>query len=63
MVCIVYNGILLGYKKEWTNATCSDIDGHRDVSQRQILYDITYMWTLKDNTNEFTCKTETDLQT
>ena len=30
---------------------------------RQILYDITYMWNLKYNTNELICKTETDSQT
>ena len=36
-----------------------------EVSQteRQILYDITYMWNLKINTNETICKTETDSQT
>ena len=29
----------------------------------QILYDITYMWNLKYNTNEFIHKSETDSQT
>ena len=29
-----------------------------EVSQRQILYDITYMWNIKNNTNEFIYKTE-----
>ena len=33
-----------------------------EVSQRQILYDITYMWNIKNNTNEFIYKTETDSQ-
>ena len=33
------------------------------VRQRQILYDITYMWSLKNNTNESIYKTETDSQT
>ena len=28
--------------------------------ERQIPYDITYMWNLKYDTNEPTCKTETD---
>ena len=28
--------------------------------ERQILYDITYMWNLENNTNESTYKTETD---
>ena len=35
----------------------------REVRQRQILYDITYMWNLKNNTNESIHKTETDSKT
>ena len=33
-----------------------------EVSQteKDIPYDITYMWNLKNNTNELICKTETD---
>ena len=31
--------------------------------ERQMLYDITYMWDLKNNTNESVYKTETDSQT
>ena len=35
-----------------------------EVSQREISYDIPYMWNLKRNdTNEFTDKTEIDSQT
>jgi len=34
-----------------------------DVSQRQILYDITYTWNLKVSANEFIYKIETDSQT
>ena len=36
-----------------------------EVSQkeRQISYDITYMWTLKHDVNEFIYETETDSQT
>ena len=36
-----------------------------EVSQRerQISYDITYMWNLKNDTNELIYKTETDSQT
>ena len=34
-----------------------------EISQRQIPYDITYMWNLKYDTNELTYKTETDSQT
>ena len=51
----IYNGILLSLKKEWNNAICSNIDGPRDYHtkqtkserERQIPYDITYMWNLK----------------
>ena len=58
-------------KKEWNNVFCSNMDGLRDYHskwsnserERQILYDITYMWNLKYDTNELTYKTETDSQT
>ena len=30
--------------------------------ERQILYDITYMWNLKYDANELICETETDSQ-
>ena len=64
-----YNSLI---KKEWNNAICSNMDGPRDDHtkwsksdrERQILYDITYMWNLKKNeTNELIYKTETDSQT
>ena len=57
----IYNGILIGHKKEWNNAICSNMDGPRDCHtewsksdrERQISYDITYTWNLKKNgTNE-----------
>ena len=35
----------------------------REASQRQISYDITYMWNLKNDTNEHIYNTETDWQT
>ena len=34
-----------------------------EVSQRQILHDIAYMWNLKNDTNEYIYRTETDPQT
>ena len=34
-----------------------------EVNQRQILYDITYMWNLIKNTKELIYKTKTDSQT
>ena len=51
----IYNGTLLSHKKEWNNAICSNMNGPRDYHtkwsksdrERQILYDITYMWNLK----------------
>ena len=51
--------------------TCSNMDGSKDYHtkwnksdrERQTLYDITYMWNLKSNTNELIYKTETDSQT
>ena len=49
-----YSGILLSHKKEWNNAICSNMDGPRDYHpkwsksdrERQISYNITYMWNL-----------------
>ena len=48
----LYNKILLGHKKEWYNAFYSNTDRPRDLHtkwgkperERQISYDITYMW-------------------
>ena len=66
-----HRGILLSHKKEWNNAICSNMDGPIDYHtkwsksdrERQISYDITYMWNLKNDTNEPIYKTETDSQT
>jgi len=52
--------------KEWNNAIFSSMNGPRDdhtKSERQIPHDITYMWNLKYETDEFIYKTETDSQT
>ena len=70
----IYNGIPLSHKKEWNIGICSKMDGPRDYHakwrksdrERQISYDIAYMWNLKKkkrDTNELTYKTETDSQT
>ena len=61
----------LAHTKKWNNAICSNVDGPRDYHtkwskserERQIPYDITYMWNLKYDTNEFIYKTETDSHT
>ena len=58
-------------KKGWNNAIGSNMDGPRDYHtkwsqserERQILYDITYMWNLQYGTSELIYKTETDSQT
>ena len=34
-----------------------------EISERQMLHDITYMWNLKNNTNKLIYKTERDSQT
>ena len=66
----IYNGILLSHKKEWNNAICSNMDATRyyhtkwskSERERQIPYDITYMWNLKYDTNEPFYATETESQ-
>ena len=58
-------------KKEWNNIICRNMDAPRDYHtkwsksdrERQILYDVTYMWNLNNHTNELIYKTETDSQT
>ena len=62
------NGVFVIKKKNI--AICSNMDGPREYHtkwsksdrERQI-YDIIYMWNLKNNTNELIYKTETDSQT
>ena len=56
----IHNGILLSHKKEWNNAIYSNMDETRDSHtewnkserERQIPYDITYIWNLIYGTNE-----------
>ena len=61
----IYNGILLSNKKEWNNAICS-MDATRNYhtmwskTERQISFDITFMWNLKYGINKSIYKTETD---
>ena len=50
----IYSGLLLKHKIEWNNAIYSNMDGPRDCytewsksgRERQISYDIIYMWNL-----------------
>ena len=71
-VVYIYKGKLLSHKKEWNNAIYNNMDGPRDYHtrwsksgrERQISYDITYMWNLKNNDiNETIYKTESDSHT
>ena len=66
-VCI-HNEILLSYKNNeilpvatiWMDLEAIMLS---EISQRQIQYELTYMWNLKNSTNELIYKTETDSQT
>ena len=61
----IYNGMLLIYKKnEIMSFAAPWIDLEiiilSEIRQRQISYDITYMWNLKYDTNEHIYETKTD---
>ena len=66
MVCI-YSGILLGHKKEWDTAICSNVDGPRDyhtvseLRQTNVIWYHLYVESKKkrNSTNELIYKTET----
>ena len=52
-----HNGIPLSHKKEWNGAMCSNMDGPRHYhtkwnKSKTISYDVTYLWSLKYDTNE-----------
>ena len=52
----VYNGTLIGHKKEWNLNICDSMDGpggyyakwNKSVRERQTPYDFTYMWNIKN---------------
>ena len=56
----IENGTGLSHKKEWNDAIYSNMDRPRDYHtkwsksgrERQIPCDITYMWNIKNDTNE-----------
>ena len=65
-VVYIYNGILLSHKKNEIMtfaATWTDLVIIILVRQRQILYDITYLWNVKNDINELIYKTEIHSQT
>ena len=59
--------VLLSHHKEWNKAICSNMDGPRDdhtkgtKSEKQMLYNNTYMWDLKYNTNKYNLRTKNGL--
>ena len=63
-VLYIYNRILLSHKNEWNVAICNNMDGlggyhakwNKSDRERQILYNITYMWNLKNKTSEYNKK-------
>ena len=71
MLCISTMEYHSAKKKEQNNAICSNIDANRDhhtmwskpEREGQIPCDITYMWNLQHNTNEYISETEADSQT
>ena len=59
-------GMLLGHKKEWNIATCSNMDGPRNYRtevwnrpEKKDKYYVIYMWNLK-KTNELTYETDSE---
>ena len=60
----IHSEILLSLKKEWNNAICSNMNGTRDYHtkeskweiERKILYDSTFMWNLKYDTEKLKIK-------
>ena len=65
-----HNGVSVSHEK-WNNAIFSNADGPRDYHtewnksdrERQILFDMIYVWNLKYDTNKPIYETETDSQT
>ena len=59
-----HTGILLSHKEGWNLAICDNMGGPREYyakwnkskKERKIPYDFTYMWNLKNKTNEKTTK-------
>ena len=68
--CGVYTMEYYSAIKDWNFALCNNMDATRDYhtkwskleTERQIPYDITYIWNLKYDTNEHIYETETDSQ-
>ena len=60
----------ISHKKEWNNAICSNMEGPKDYytkwskseRERQIPFDITYMWNLKHDIDEFVYEIDLDIE-
>ena len=56
--------MILSHKTEWNLAICSHMNGlrrhyaksNKSDRERQILYDVTYIWNLKNKMNEYNKK-------
>ena len=67
--CDIYNGILLSEKMNktllfagtWMDLENIILGAVGQTKKGDILYDITYLWNLKTNTNESVYKKETEL--
>ena len=64
----IFSGILFSLKKECNNAICNDMGEPRDCltgvksDREREIYDITYMWNLKNGTTEFIYSRVTDVE-
>ena len=69
-VVYICNWILFNHKKEWNLAIFDNTDGpggcyakgNKSDRERQIPYNITYMWNLKYETNEHIYETKPESQ-
>ena len=70
VVVHIYNGILLGHKKEQIWVSSSEADDPRDCytewskleREKQILYINTYIWNLEKGADEPICRAGTETQ-
>ena len=61
--CDLPTALTCSHPLEKAGAFPRDTKCRRSERERQIPYDVTYMWNLKCDTNELICKTEADSQT
>ena len=70
-VVYIHTEILFSHKREWNLAICNKIDGareyntelHKSVRERQIPYDLSHIWNLRNKRNKQRREWETDRQT